>query len=475
MRKKITTVILAAAMAMMLMGCGSKENDTTAAPTQTTTEAATKAATEAGTEAATKAATEAGTEAKTEETGGETDEPVVGGWSKPDSPAVTKEIQDYMKKANEVLAGATFEPVAVIGTQVVAGMNYRLLCKETATVPDAKTVYSIVTLYADPQGEVSLSDIVTSSIQAPSSEELDGGISETASPEIPAEAKAAFDKATETLVGATYTPLALSGTQVVAGTNYILFCEKTLSDAEGTKGYAVMTVYAGVDGTYSVVDINDFTQDEMQPETEPASEQDTEGEATTEGEGNPDGAMVGGWSGEESTEVSAEIQEYLKKAAADQQDVTLTPIAVLGTQVVAGKNYRLLCAATKSGQEGSPVYAVVTMYVDLQKNATISDMQTSDVPAISANDEQLAGGVEAVADLKITTEAEKAFKEAVNSMDYIPVALLGTQVVAGTNYMILCESKSDKENTIGKYTILTVYAPLEGECEVINSQDIATF
>jgi hypothetical protein len=59
-----------------------------------------------------------------------------------ETPAVSSETAGVFiaafDKAAACLAGASYEPVAVLGKQVVAGMNYCLLCKVTATVPDAK-------------------------------------------------------------------------------------------------------------------------------------------------------------------------------------------------------------------------------------------------------------------------------------------------------------------------------------------------
>jgi len=254
MRKKITLAILAGAMAMMLVGCGNDKSGSTAgtaAQTEVQTIAATEAKTEAKTEAETDKEKEANPSPATEEA------PIVGGWSSSESPAITEEIRNLVAKANQVLAGAQYEPVALLSKQVVAGFNYRLLCKVTATVPNAKTYYAVITLWEDPQGEASITDIMDSEVEAPSGEQLDGGITETASPEITAEAKEAFDKAMETMTGVSYNPLALLGTQLVAGTNYIIFCEATASVPGAETGYAIVTVYAGVDGSCSVAEVKD--------------------------------------------------------------------------------------------------------------------------------------------------------------------------------------------------------------------------
>ena len=53
-------------------------------------------------------------------------------------------------------------------------------------------------------------------------------------------------------------------------------------------------------------------------------------------------------------------------------------------------------------------------------------------------------------------------------MKYEALAVLGSQVVNGTNYRILCYAKNLKlgDEDGGFFTIVTVYAPLEGTATV---------
>ncbi len=244
MRKKITTVILAAAMAMMLVGCGGQDKNTAAAKEEENMYSEI-------------VKEESHNENATIQEVSEEDAPMDGAWEKAESPVITDKIKGLVEKANSVLAGAQYEAVALIGTQVVAGKNYRLLCKVTATVPDAKSYYALITLWEDPQGNVSITDTVETEIEAPS-KLLPGGIAETKSPEMTTEATDAFNKATETITGESYRPVALIGTQVVAGTNYYIFCETKASTQGQETGYAIVTVYAGVDGTRSVINVDSF-------------------------------------------------------------------------------------------------------------------------------------------------------------------------------------------------------------------------
>ena len=81
--------------------------------------------------------------------------PVAGGYGEPDSYAVTDEAKTAMQKANEADPNVTYEPIALLATQIVAGKNYQLFCK--ATLNDSGTSsFIIATVYADLQGNAEL-------------------------------------------------------------------------------------------------------------------------------------------------------------------------------------------------------------------------------------------------------------------------------------------------------------------------------
>ena len=81
-----------------------------------------------------------------------------GGWTAPDSPVVTKEVRAALEKACEKLTGATYEPIAYLGSQVVAGTNYRILCKRTLSAMIAEPTYAIVTVYEDLEGNAEITE-----------------------------------------------------------------------------------------------------------------------------------------------------------------------------------------------------------------------------------------------------------------------------------------------------------------------------
>ncbi len=85
-----------------------------------------------------------------------------------------------------------------------------------------------------------------------------GGWTLTEDAAITPEARDAFEKAMEGLVGVNYTPAALLGTQLVSGTNYCFFCESVPVDG-GESGYAFVTIYKDLDGNAQITDVAPFS------------------------------------------------------------------------------------------------------------------------------------------------------------------------------------------------------------------------
>lgn len=83
---------------------------------------------------------------------------LVGAWeSWTENPLeIPEDVKAAFDKAMEGLVGCTYEPIAILGSQVVAGVNYCLLCKTTVVTPDAPVHYTLVYIYAGLNGEAEL-------------------------------------------------------------------------------------------------------------------------------------------------------------------------------------------------------------------------------------------------------------------------------------------------------------------------------
>ena len=88
---------------------------------------------------------------------------LAGGWTVAEDPTVTDKINNKFQLAMDSYQTGTitiaYTPVAVLGTQVVAGTNHAFLCQATVVAPDAVPSWKIVFLYQDLQGNVSVLNI----------------------------------------------------------------------------------------------------------------------------------------------------------------------------------------------------------------------------------------------------------------------------------------------------------------------------
>lgn len=86
-------------------------------------------------------------------------------------------------------------------------------------------------------------------------------------------------------------------------------------------------------------------------------------------------------------------------------------------------------------------------------------------------EEEKVGGWTLTEDAKLTEEAQSAFGKAMEGLvgvNYSAVALLGTQMVSGTNYCFLCEAAVVYPDARPYYAVVTVYQDLQGKAEVKN-------
>lgn len=194
---------------------------------------------------------------------------------------------------------------------------------------------------------------------------------------------------------------------------------------------------------------------------------------TEEGSTEPEVLTGGGWTRAESPEVTEEIKALVEKASEGLDGTAYTPIANVASQVVAGVNHLILCSTANITPGAESHYALVTIYEDLEKNAEITAVLNSEAEVGTPG---LAGGWTAPETPVVTQEAKEALEKALKGLTgaaYDPAALLATQVVAGTNYAILCEVTAVTPEAVPHYAIVYVYQNLEGAAEITNTVDFA--
>ena len=243
---------------------------------------------------------------------------------------------------------------------IALGMSAALLtctvtaCNKTAESETSATSATAASSESQPSEEPTESEPTesqTSESEADKPADVVGGWSIPESKDVTAEAKEAFEKAAGQVDGFTYEPTKLLATQVVAGTNYCIFCKSTVEAQKGPLDYAIVYINVDPSGNAKVL------------------RQDTIvlGAETEEN-------LDGGWCNAESPEVTPEIEGILKSACEGLTGANYKAVGYVGSQVVAGMNYAILCEVTPVIPDAVPTYAIVYVYEDTAKKCKIDEV-----------------------------------------------------------------------------------------------------
>lgn len=205
-------------------------------------------------------------------------------------------------------------------------------------------------------------------------EESDGSwtVAGDSAADLPEEVQKAFDKALETLTGSynEVIPVAYIGRQIVSGTNHAVLCRVTYADEKAPAGLVVLAVYEDLDGNAQLLSSKEFSIADFNTGDE-APDENTEAEPVT-----------GGWQIPEqitTAEIPEEAKKAFNKAVEGLAGNDLTPMALLGTQVVAGTNYAFLCHSKLATADPAESIQLVIVYEDLEGNASIAGISNIDV------------------------------------------------------------------------------------------------
>ena len=234
--KKILIVLMAALLVLTAVACKANEQPK-AAEEQPTAEAETLA-----------------------------NEPLAGGWTPAENfGELTEERLAVFRKGMETLLGVDYEPLAYLGSQVVAGKNHVFLAKGTAITPAMPVSYALVYLYEDLQGGVKVLTVANLPIVpnedgtlALPEEGLMGGWAYVEDPAFTDEDEAKLEKALQSQVGASYAIVAYVGEQVVAGLNRCLLVQVTPVVPDARPHYALAYVYTDLEGNSSLSQVIDL-------------------------------------------------------------------------------------------------------------------------------------------------------------------------------------------------------------------------
>lgn len=184
--------------------------------------------------------------------------------------------------------------------------------------------------------------------------------------------------------------------------------------------------------------------------------------------------ISGSWKQPASPELTAKVKSVFDKAFDGLVGASYTPVALLATRTtISGTEYRVLCKTAIVYPGAQEQYTVVTLSKNWLGKASIQEIGDALCPTELSGEPAMGGWQETVSPA-LTKDALSAFDKATDGLvgvDYTPIALLSTQVVAGTNYRILCEATGVYPGAETHYVVMTVYEGLDGSAGILSVSD----
>ena len=185
--------------------------------------------------------------------------------------------------------------------------------------------------------------------------------------------------------------------------------------------------------------------------------------------------ISGSWKRAADPTLTAKVRKTFDKAFEGLEGVAYTPTALLATRTTgSGTQYRVLCKAAVVYPGAQEEYVEVTLSRSWLGKAEIVEIGDALCRTDLDYEEGAVGTWQEPETPALTEEAKAAFNKATEGfvgVDYVPVALLSTQTVAGTNYRILCEATVVYPGAEMHYSVVSVYEDLAGNAEILNITD----
>ena len=207
------------------------------------------------------------------------------------------------------------------------------------------------------------------------------------------------------------------------------------------------------------------------PARQTGTASDVSGSPAGDPTGDPD-IIAGGFTPAESPVITDSVRKLVEKAASGLTGAGYDPVAYVASQVVAGTNHLILCTVAPTAPGAEAHYALVTVYEDLEGGASIIEVLESDTECPIRDDPDgavISGGFHAPETPVITERVKEALTNAQRGSDgdkYEPVAVLAEQMVAGTNYILLCRVVPSGDDPLHEYRIVTLYAGFGNDTEI---------
>lgn len=277
----------------------------------------------------------------------------MGGISVDAKTEIPADAKTAFDNAFEGFVGSTVKPFALLGTQVVNGINYIFAAEVTPVTANPVKTVCVVTVGSD--GSVNFDDIFGKKTKllgysftwlSRVANAVGAWDVNVAVGSMPEKVASAFVDLFGSLVGAEYTPIAYIGQQVVNGINHAILAEQTLILQRSVKNIVLITINESGD-KFTTVSIKNLVEG---------------------------GIGFGAVEIDVETEINKTAQALFDAKLAGFVGSVIEPFALLGTQVVRGINYIYAATCTPVLADGATTKAVIVILNSITDDIQIIDM-----------------------------------------------------------------------------------------------------
>ena len=177
-----------------------------------------------------------------------------GGYNINPTNEISKEALVAFQEATNSLAGASYEPLILVGTQVVSGTNYKYIALISTITRNQKKKIVEMEIYKPITGKAMIKEGTTKELVSEATGL--GAWKITALDEkIPSEVMTAADNYFSQIDGVGYKPLMYVAKQSVSGTNYMLYYKTTTVSPRQKYGLSSVVLYQDFSGNISTPSI----------------------------------------------------------------------------------------------------------------------------------------------------------------------------------------------------------------------------
>ena len=177
----------------------------------------------------------------------------------------------------------------------------------------------------------------------------------------------------------------------------------------------------------------------------------------------------------DSPVITDKHKALLEKATLGLGGAGYDPVAYVASQTVSGTSHLMLCTVTQIVPGAKAHYALVTVFEDTEGGASIQSVLESEKECPISDDPggvTTSGAYNAPESPEVTDRIKNALNAAragVIGAGYEAVAVLAQQMVAGTNYLLLCRVNPVTADSQPFYQLVTLYVDFGGGGEITDT------